>query len=352
MAIKIGNNNIAKIFKGTVEVKEVYKGEDQVFVSATLAPTLAFVSKTQSTVTLTVTNNDPDPLTDIEIRYASSTFTQSSLSITTSQNFTITGLTTNTEFNFIAIADANGKGFSEDSNTIIQTTLAVQEPDIIFVDSNQTRIRIKLQNNNAEECTIVRNFGTTCQTLTTSSTPITVGAGLESDIITLGNDDLTPGTTYCIRAAAVINGILGPVEQDDTRSTVANQTPTISFVSATLSALNFTFRNNNAVPANIRTTIAAGSTATNVTGNSTISVSNLAANTTSGTIGFTGLSQGSTHTIGARAEIAGNLSGQADSTQTTLQITYAISLSPTSINEGASTTATVTTTNFGSGTLY
>jgi hypothetical protein len=303
-----------------------------------------------STVTLTVTNNDPEPLTDIEIRYASTTFTQGSLEITTSQNFTITGLDTNTEFNFIATADADGKGFSEDSNTITQTTLAVLAPDILFEDSNQTRIRIKLKNNNAEECTIVRNFGTTCQTLTTSSTPITLGAGDTSDIITLGSDDLTPGTTYCIRAAAVINGILGPVEED-TITTPANQVPTVTFSSRTHNSLTYTFTNNNAVPAAIKAinNSGTGNPPNVTTGTATIFTLNPGVPTNHT---FPGLDQNTNYRVGARAAIGSSLSDPQVNTAAVATIGYNISLSPTSVNEGSSTTASITTQNFGSGTLY
>lgn len=259
MAIKIGDKDIIAIFKGNKEVTEVFKGTEQVYVSQTEAPTISFVTANdkQASLTIRVFNNDKDDLTDISIAYSGGPFTQSSLSIGSgqTQDFEITGLTPGTSYTFTTTADAGGKGFSENSNSI-------------------------------------------------------------------------------------------------TRSTLANQAPTINFVSRTLDALNYTFTNNNKSPANIRTTIVQGTTASNVTGSSTISVANLAGETTSGTVTFSGLGQNATRTVAAKAEIGGNLSGQVQDTRTTLQITYAISLSPTSVNEGQSTTATVTTTNFGSGTLY
>lgn len=259
MGLKIGNNNIAAVFKGTTVIKEIYKGTTRVFASQTEAPTISFVTAddTQTSLKIRVFNNDTDNLTDISISYSGGPFTQGSLSIASgqTQDFVITGLTPATSFTFTATADANGKGFSENSNSI-------------------------------------------------------------------------------------------------TRSTLTNQTPTISFISATIDALNYTFTNNNKVPANIRTTLVTGATASNVIESSTISVSALAGETTSGTITFSGLGENSTRTLAARAEINGNLSGQAEDTRTTLQITYSSSLSPTTINEGASTTATITTANFGNGTLY
>lgn len=259
MGLKKGNTNILAVFKGTTPIKEIYKGENRAFASQTEAPTISFVTAddTQTSLKIRVLNNDSDNLTDISISYSGGPFTQGSLSIASgqTQDFTITGLVPGTSYTFIATADANGKGFSENSNSI-------------------------------------------------------------------------------------------------TRSTLTNQTPTINFQNVTLDAINYTFTNNNKVPANIRTTLVSGSTASNVTGSSTISVSALAGETTSGNVSFSGLGQNSTRTLATKAEINGNLSGQATDTRTTLQTTYSISLSPSSVNEGASTTATITTTNFGSGTLY
>lgn len=259
MAIKIGDKKIAKIKKGSTEVKEVATGSTRTFISSTEIPTLSFVSKSQTKITLRILNNDSDNLTDIQIDYNGQSFTQGSLSIPSGQNqdFTITGLDPNTNYDFTAIADANGKGFSEQSNTINQSTLAMQTPDI-------------------------------------------------------------------------------------------------TFVSRTVTSLNYTFKNNNDEPANIRTTITSGSSASNVTASSTISVSDLDADTTSGSISFTGLSENTTYSIGARSEIGGHLSNQSSATNTTLDITYSISANDTSINESSDrdTTFNISTTNFGSGTLY
>lgn len=259
MAIKIGNKKIAEIYKGSTPIKEVLRGDVQNFVSATVPPTLGFVSATQTSIVLSVLNNDPDNLTDIEISYGGLTFTQNSLSIGEgqTQNFTISSLDPNTSFDFIAIADANGKGFSENSNTISESTLAVQAP-------------------------------------------------------------------------------------------------TINFDSATVNSLKFTFTNNNEVPANIRTTINSNSTPSAVTDSSTISVSNLAKDATSGIITFSGLDENSTYTIAAKADIGGNLSSQVASTKDTLEITYSISANDTTIDEvnDRTTTFNITTQNYGSGTLY
>jgi hypothetical protein len=222
----------------------------------TKAPTLAFVSKTQTSITLSITNNDKAPLTDIEIRYNSTSFTQGSLSITsnTSENFEITGLEIDTEFNFIATADANGKGFSKDSNTI-------------------------------------------------------------------------------------------------TESTLINQAPDVTFVSRTHNSLTYGFKNKNGVSANIKALINSGTGAPpNVTTSTETIISNLGAGLTLNHT-FTGLTQNTNYRVGARAEINNNLSGQTDSAAVAT-IGYNISLSPTSVNEGQSTTASITTQNFPSGTLF
>lgn len=421
MAIKIGNKDIIAIFKGDKEITEVFRGTDQVFASKTEAPTLSFVSATETSITLRIFNNDKDNLTDIEISYASQTFTQGSLSIGTglTQDFTIQNLTPGISFNFIAIADANGKGFSDNSNTITNSTLANKTPDINFISATtsaltftfknnngvqsnirttitsgsspstvlanstlsvpnlgagltstnitfsglnsfsthtvaakaeisgnlsgqatstqttinlaptvtflsrtQTSINMRFTNNNNVSSTIRRAIGTSCQNITTSTGGSSVGAGLTVDQNFTG---LVINTSYCITARADIGGNLSNQAQS-TQSTLSNQTPTINFISVTSSSLTFSFTNNNSVSANIRTTFTAGGSATNVTASSTISASGLGSGATSSNVTFSGLAAFSTHTVAARAEISGNLSGQASTSATTNQAAPSIAL--------------------------
>jgi len=126
--------------------------------------------------------------------------------------------------------------------------------------------------------------------------------------------------------------------------------PTINNVvvgntAATIGTVSFTLTNNMEEAARIHY----GTTATPNSG-----FVDLNAGATSGTQTITGLAAGTNFTLFARAEFEGEFSENATQAFTTNTIGYQISASPTSINETTTrtTTLTVTTTNFGSGTLY
>lgn len=206
MPIYKGNKKVEAIFKGNNEIKEVFKGIDQLFVSGTAPATLTLISIRQSQVVLRVTNNDPDVVDFTEIRYASQTFT-SSLTINGNggtRDFTITGLAMTTPFSFIANVDADGKGISEDSNTISTTTLAQQTPSIESVSAlNPTTIRFRLRNNNAETTTV--RYAISGSNPTTSSPGVTLAAGALSSNIDVGGQPAS--STRTIKSATFINNI-------------------------------------------------------------------------------------------------------------------------------------------------
>lgn len=212
MGIKIGNKNIAAIFKGTTEIKEVFRGTTQIFVSGTNTPTLTLIATRQSQVVLRVTNNDPDVVNFTEIKYGSETFT-SALTINGNggtRDFTITGLAMTTPFSFIANVDADGKGLSSDSNTISTTTLAQQMPNIESVSApSPTSIRFRLRNNNAETTTV--RYRISGSDPTTSSAGVSLAANGLSSFITIS--DQPQDSLRTIRAATFINNIKGPVRQ-------------------------------------------------------------------------------------------------------------------------------------------
>jgi predicted DNA binding protein len=150
MAIKIGNNNIAAIFKGNVEIKEIYRGNELVFVSGTEAPTISFVSAQQTTVTISVLNNDPDTLTFVRITHGATTQDFNvSIASNTSGNVVVTGLDISNNYNFVANVDADGKGLSEDSNTLNASTIAVQSPTFSNFSQTQTSITFRVNNPNS-----------------------------------------------------------------------------------------------------------------------------------------------------------------------------------------------------------
>jgi hypothetical protein len=184
MSIKIGNKNIEKIFQGTKELREVILGSNRFFIMRTEAPSLAFVSRTQTSVTLEITNNDPEDLTDIEIRYGSTSFIEDSLSIspTNSQEFTITGLTTDTGFNFIATGKAGDKRTSNDSNTVQQNTLAIATVDGTLSSRTATTLNFTFLNNNSVPVNVRNSFtaGSTASSVDENSNILieNLGAGL------------------------------------------------------------------------------------------------------------------------------------------------------------------------------
>jgi len=278
----------------------------------TEAPTLAFVSRTQTTMTLSITNNDPDPLTDIEIRYASTFFTQSSLSIVNSQNFTITGLAVNTPYNFIATADANGKGFSPDSNTVTQSTLANQTPGITFSSVTTSSLSFTFTNNNLVTASIRTTFvsGSSASTVLSGSTILSqnenLGPNSTGNVVTFSG--LNSGSTHTVAAKADINGNLSGQNQSTQTTSIA--TPSIAFLGRTQTSINMRFTNNNNVSATINRAI--GTSCQTPSSGSSVSAG--------GTVdeNFTGLVPNTTYCITATSVIGGNSSSQASSNQTTL----------------------------------
>jgi hypothetical protein len=122
---------------------------------------------------------------------------------------------------------------------------------------------------------------------------------------------------------------------------ISNVTP--GNTAATIGTVTFTLTNNIEETATVFYGITTPPTGTSVS---------LAGNTTSSTLSITGLNAGQSYVLYARTDYEGELTTIVEAPFTMNTIGYAISFSPTSINEGATTTATVTTTNFGSGTLF
>jgi hypothetical protein len=136
-------------------------------------------------------------------------------------------------------------------------------------------------------------------------------------------------------------GIITAGGPDLIAPTITNVTVGNTF--ATIGTVSFNLTNNMEEPARIFYGTSTPPTSTFV---------DLGANATSGTLTISGLNQGTSYVLYARTDFDGELTEIVSANFTTLTISYSISFSPTSINEGASTTATVSTTNFGSGTLF
>lgn len=120
--------------------------------------------------------------------------------------------------------------------------------------------------------------------------------------------------------------------------------PSITEVTPGVTSVSFKLTNNMEEPARVYYEI----------GNATPTANfvDLGANTTSSTLTLTGLSENTSYTLYAQTEYEGEKTSAVSEAFTTLQITYSITQSTTSVNEGGSVTFTVSTTNFGNGTLY
>jgi hypothetical protein len=97
-------------------------------VSGTLAPSLTLVSKTQTEIVFTITNNDPSTA-DIFWEVGDTTPDANTLSLasaTTSSNQTVSGLTQNTEYIIYAFANAADKAGSP------TVTLTVTTDELIY----------------------------------------------------------------------------------------------------------------------------------------------------------------------------------------------------------------------------
>jgi hypothetical protein len=296
MAIKIGNNNIIAIFKGTNTIKEAYKGTVPVFVSGTNAPTLSFVSATQGSITLRVFNNDPDTVTFTEIRYGGQTFT-SALTINSqaTRDFVITDLIPNTSFTFIANVDADGKGLSEDSNQEVRSTLAHVNPSFFATSSpNSSTVSFRVTNNNSIQSTI--RYAVSGSNPTTSSSGVSLAPGATSGNINVGGQPAN--STRTVRIAADVNNVLsGIVSTTITTMMATTANPTVIFRSRTKNQVQYDLRNNDSSTATI--TFGTNNPPTQQT------VSLGAGATSSNNYTITGLSPRTQTTVFAQAQASG-----------------------------------------------
>jgi hypothetical protein len=195
-------------------------------LNQTQAATLSFVSKNEISITLGVLNNDVEAITSLTITGGESTFTESSLNITseTTQNFIIPNLIPNKEYNFIATVQANTRPVSNNSNTITETTTAQTMPTFSNVSSTSNSITFRVKNENSVPTTIRYSLG---------SDPTSGSAGVSlSPGVTSGNlsfTGLAASTTYSIRARGDLNTNLGPVRSQS----VSTQAPPAAWISAT-----------------------------------------------------------------------------------------------------------------------
>ena len=115
-----GNTNISKIYRGDMEIKKIYLGDTQLYANQVVAPTITYVSKGDTSLTFTITNNDSEQAV-IYYEHTDSTPDASSVTLAagaTSTNLTISGLAELTSYTIYAQATKTGA----DSSTVVSFT--------------------------------------------------------------------------------------------------------------------------------------------------------------------------------------------------------------------------------------
>jgi hypothetical protein len=164
----------------------------------TATPTITYVSKTEASITFTVTNNDAEPAI---ILYEKDDVTPDFNGVevlggATSGELSITGLDALTEYTIYASAVGLTKLLSE-SASITQTTLdRTVTPTINFVSKTDSEIVFTITNNDADEVEVKWEEGNTTPAVNT----LTLSGGVTSGNITLSG--LTGSTEYIIYASA------------------------------------------------------------------------------------------------------------------------------------------------------
>lgn len=127
---------------GTTAISKIYSGVDLVYANAVTAPSITYVSRTDSTLTFTLTNNDSQTAI---IYYEHSDATPDASSVTvaagaTSANLTITGLSSGVSYTVYAQATRVGV---ESSNVIsfTQTTASWTQLGSEYDKSSSSSLR-------------------------------------------------------------------------------------------------------------------------------------------------------------------------------------------------------------------
>lgn len=119
----LGSNTL-KAYIGSTTVQKIYKGTSLVFQNQVVTPSISFISKTDSTLTFTVTNNDSATAT-IYYEHSDATPDLASVSVAagaTSANLTITGLSSGTSYTVYAQATRAGA----ESSSVVSFTQSTQ----------------------------------------------------------------------------------------------------------------------------------------------------------------------------------------------------------------------------------
>lgn len=107
-------NTLLKAYIGGNQIQKIYQGNTLSYQNAVTDPTISYVSKTDTSITFTVTNNDSQTAT-IYYEHSDATPDAASVSVAagaTSANLTITGLTSGQSYTIYAQATRAGAGNS------------------------------------------------------------------------------------------------------------------------------------------------------------------------------------------------------------------------------------------------
>jgi hypothetical protein len=186
----------------------------------TTTPTITYVSKTEASITFTVTNNDADPAI---ILYEKDDVTPDFNGVevlggATSGELSITGLDASTEYTVYASAVAATKLLSETSSFIETTLERTATPTINFVSKTENTITFTILNNDSEDVTIKWEQGNT----TPEANTVSVLGNSETSNITL--EGLLSGTEYIIYATAKAESKV--ISFNGTLTVTTNEPPT------------------------------------------------------------------------------------------------------------------------------
>jgi hypothetical protein len=328
-------------------------------------PTIAFASRTTTSLTFTVTNTDTTEIANISATLNGETKTATAVAANGgTANLTWTGLTPNVTYTTSNVFSVDNSGSdklqSNNATNASGTTdkLTFANPTIAFVSKASTTttstITWSVTNNTAASGTIYYLIDTSPSTSTGLNSTAAIGS---SATINITSGNLTPNTTYYLHVYIGNNASFYDSAIVHSAGVVSEKlilaTPSIVFASRTTTSLIFTVTNNDTSEAvNISGTLnGVTQTATNVAfngGTGSLTFTGLAVNTTYNTSNVFAVDNAGANKLQSANAI--NTNGTTDRlTFTNPTITF---LSRTSTTNTSTITWTVTNNTAVAATVY
>jgi hypothetical protein len=281
-------------------------------IPQTELPVITFVSRTDTSLTFTIRNEDDEQAI---VYYELGDDTPDSASITlngntTTSNIVLSGLTPGTTYTLYVWATAFNKSVSQVVENTQTTTNITLAPTITYISKTFDSITFNVTNNDSATATIYYQQNVTPPT----ANSVVLNSGQTSSNLTISG--LTKQTSYTVYAQAQatskeLSSVVSFTETTPDFPTLTN--PTITFVSATSSSITFTVRNNASVSANIFYQQGVNPPTANFV--------TLATNVTSSNLTISGLNPSTSYTIFAQAKQTNwNNSGVVSITNSTTAI--------------------------------